>query len=307
MACVLRPTSCQPWGLSSGTVSPSLHNDPDSNLRTTIRGDGHVHLYPAFDRDLFFRTALMRTDGGQGPFLLMLTERSAESAFLELRDAARRSPEEDRLLLIDHTVEITAEPLSLRIRGLERGPAEPALFMVCGRQFKSREGLEVAGLALDPADPLYGIKDRELAAADLVQRLLDLGVAAGLPWGVGKWLGDRRREVERLIALPRIRDHRLFFLGDIAARCRPWPEPRAFHGRRILAGSDVLPLPGHEKRLASYGFELASPVFDPARPAAAFLAALEAADTLDVIGKRQSMVTMMVDQIRYRLRRGESR
>ena len=76
-----------------------------------------------------------------------------------------------------------------------------------------------------------------------------------LPWGVGKWLGNRGRIVSDLIRQDN--DHR-FALGDNSGRASLWKHIPQFDQARskninILAGSDPLPIAGQQNKVASYG------------------------------------------------------
>lgn len=199
----------------------------------------------------------------------------------------------------------TAEDYSLAVT--EREASEPVLFIVAGRQFVSREKLEVLALGLSPASPLTPLDDGSESAQAIIERLLEEDAVVVLPWGFGKWTGRRRREVARLATSPALRSHPLFFLGDIAARCWPWRSPSTFaSGARIIAGSDILPLPGAESGLARYGFRLAGPL-DAARPMATVRSSLRRGDPVEIVGRRQGLVAALRQQIRYRLRAEETR
>lgn len=271
-----------------------------------FRGDAHVHLYPAFDTHRFLTTALERASTGPGspdtPFVLFFTESRGHDAFRHLRDQAAsgktwtgNGP--------PITLRPVAESTSLQVVDTRRPGAAP-VYLVAGRQVVSREGLEVLILAVPPEHDVAGLPDRSLSAAEIIEQGLASEAAAGLPWGLGKWLGARGREVGRLVAAPGLAASPRFFVGDIAARCRPWPRPAAFRGRTVLPGTDLLPVAGAEVGLGSYGFEMQAS-FDVTRPAASFLSALENGRPSLSIGHRQSPVAVILDQIRWRV--GKSR
>ncbi|MFQ5669008.1 MAG: hypothetical protein ACE5HD_00650 [Acidobacteriota bacterium] len=306
-----------------------------------IRGDAHVHIYPVFDLGRLLRIGLEAARRySDGPFLLMLAENRNHQYFRSLRAAAVAAAGRGSLtstaastgrqvrpagIAAPVAVEIqaTGESSSLRIGsdavtssaglrdstatsagpGIEAGSSGPSrLFLIAGRQFLSREGLEVLGLALPPGDSLNHIEDGTLPAEEILRHLLKAGAAAGLPWGLGKWLGARGREVRRLASLPALANSRLFFLGDIAARSRPWPEPAPFRQRPVLAGTDILPLPGAESALGSYGFEVHGS-FETSHPARSFLEALRSASKIRTVGRRQALARALRNQIELRMRR----
>lgn len=272
---------------------------PDASEMVTIHGDAHVHLHPEFDPERFCAAALARADRLDGPLLLLLAECAGIDAFGALRARAAGSATSGHPVC---AVRATAETRSLGL--LRRGAAAARVFLVAGRQIVSREGIEVLALGTEPEGPLTRLGDREHPARELVRRILAEGAAAVLPWGVGKWLGSRGREVARLVADPVLRCEPRFLLGDIAARCWPWPQPAAFRaGPRVLAGSDPLPRAGAEDDLARYRFALRAR-FDSARPAASLLAALDDPRCpVAVEGRRERPWQTLTRQLGYRLRR----
>jgi hypothetical protein len=164
------------------------------------------------------------------------------------------------------------------------------------------ERLEVHAIGLDPSQPTSHIRDHQHTAEDLVRQILASGGGAVLPWGVGKWLGARGREVIRLSTSPEFAEHPRCFLSDSAARCWPWPTPAAFRGHlRLLRGTDVLPLPGSERDLATYGFRVFGR-FDADSPTRSLFDLLQGAHGIEPVGKRQSTLPAIIDQVRYRLR-----
>src|SRR5690606_9902142 len=108
-----------------------------------------------------------------------------------------------------------------------------------------------------------------LPVADIVERIRAAGGLAILAWGAGKWLGDRGRVVDDVIARESGRTD--VMLADNGGRPRLWPrvpqfETAAEHGLRVLAGTDPLPLRGEERRIGSYGVRVR--VRGPGGPAA---------------------------------------
>jgi len=182
------------------------------------------------------------------------------------------------------------------------------LHLVAGRQIVSSERVEVLALALDPDDPAGALADLEHPATALVRRLVALGAAVVLPWGFGKWIGARAAVVASVLGDATLAREPRLLLGDSAHRCRPWITPRLFllHPR-VLAGTDLLAVPGAERRLARYGFRMAGEL-DPRRPAASLLAALDRGGDVEVVGERESLASTLLEQIRYRARsrRGDS-
>jgi hypothetical protein len=262
-----------------------------------IHGDGHVHLHPGHDAARLLRAALTVARGLGEPLVLLLAERAGVDAFGELQQTVGTpGPRRERGL----EIAATAETRSL---ALAEPGAAPSVFVVAGRQIVSREGIEVLALGVEPASAAARLADRSERAADLLRFGLAAGAAAVLPWGFGKWLGTRGREVARLAAEPALAAEPLFFLGDIAARAWPWPTPAAFRtGRRVLPGTDILPEPGAEERVASYRFSVPGRI-DAERPAASLLGLLaDPAAGIRAEGRRQRLPRALASQLRLRLR-----
>jgi len=271
--------------------------------------DGHAHIYPVFDLRRWFEVGVAAAHDHGCPLVLFLTESTGCHYFDALRDRSLGSPGarpsaslpgiSDHLLR-GFRVTPTTEDCSLAVSETEA--SEPLLFMVAGRQYVSRDKLEVLALGLSPASRLTHLEDGSESAQALIERLLEEDVVVVLPWGFGKWTGRRRREVARLASSPTLRSHPLFFVGDVAARCWPWRSPGSFvTGARVIAGSDILPLPGAESGLACYGFRLSGPL-DAARPLATVRASFRRNDPVEIVGKRHGLVVALWQQIRYRLR-----
>jgi hypothetical protein len=143
---------------------------------------------------------------------------------------------------------------------LERVPDEPetliatkdghSLAMICGRQVRADDGLEVAALGT-----LQSFADGRPFAATLAE-VVGSGAITAVPWGFGKWLGTRGRSVEAELA--RQGDGRVF-LGDSGSRAWPFAEPTLIRRARargvpVIAGTDPFPFAGDCRRVGSFGF-----------------------------------------------------
>ncbi|MCH9807776.1 MAG: hypothetical protein K0U74_08600 [Alphaproteobacteria bacterium] len=207
--------------------------------------DAHVHLHPgvapaavlnaAVQNFTIWRTHLGLNSEPHG--VLMLTEMSGVNAYEALKD----SPPADWQTLP------TNEDVSLRL--VHSSGAE--LLVIAGRQIATSEGLEVLALGT-----LTQFKDRT-PIADAVQAASASGALVVIPWGVGKWLGQRAKLIAQLIA-----DHQTYpgtCFADTANRPAMWPYPKLLKmaeagGRLVLPGSDPLPISGDDARAGSYGF-----------------------------------------------------
>lgn len=127
--------------------------------------------------------------------------------------------------------------------------AGPELFILPGRQIQAHGGLEL--LALCSAYP----HPDGLHIDELVRQVTDHGGLAVLPWGFGKWLGRRGRQLAHLLDSPL---QPLLALGDNSGRLSAFGTPAPFtvasrKGIKILAGTDPLPFAEQQRRIGSYG------------------------------------------------------
>lgn len=127
---------------------------------------------------------------------------------------------------------------------------EGLIAVVAGTQAISAEGLEVLSL---------GVELPESAPKPLVHLIEDVKNSGGLPvvpWGAGKWLGNRGKLVSELEQRSGEGDGWLF--ADNGNRPWWWPFPRqlkraASRDMAVITGSDPLPITGDEARIASAG------------------------------------------------------
>jgi hypothetical protein len=151
-------------------------------------------------------------------------------------------------------VTLTREPSSLVLGG--------RLVVIAGRQVVTLERIEVLAVACIENIPNGLTLDATIAA------IQEAGAVPVLPWGVGKWSGERGRLVANAAAR-----HNLL-LGDNAGRPLGWPRPALFQRRVVLAGTDPLRLRGDQERVGTYGFILEG-LFDSNCPASAIVGALQ--------------------------------
>jgi hypothetical protein len=261
--------------------------------------DGHVHVHECFDVARVFDAAAAnfaaaaRALAGERESydaVLCLVERRGER-FLD----GVRTRRTGRVWRGSHgfwEAERGCEPETLVVR---RGSTR--LKLIAGRQLVTREGLEV--LALGTTAPLPEDEPIETTLA----AVRDVGAAAVLPWGVGKWLGARGAVVSRVLADPKWQH---VLLGDNGNRLDLGPDPAPFAaarraGRAVLPGSDPLPLPGEEARVGAYGFAV-DVALDPLRPAAALLALLKSGSAFVVFGRREPLARFVGNQLALRLK-----
>ena len=204
--------------------------------------DGHVHFHslnrvePTLDAAAaHFRVQGGRTEGLLGA--LLLTQTSGEQVFESLQAGHQAgawsiAPASD-------------EPESLIAR---RGPV--AVAIVCGRQVRAADGLEVLGLGTCQTYP------DGLPFTEAVKRVHESSALMVLPWGFGKWVGERGRRVERVLDTHGPSE---VFLGDNGNRMAAFGLPKLLRtgqqkGFRVLPGTDPFPLPRTPGRVGAFGF-----------------------------------------------------
>lgn len=204
--------------------------------------DAHVHFHdtmrvaPTLDAAADnFKAAGRRVDGLLG--VLLLTQAKTEQVFEKLLDTPRVGDW--------HLQPASAEPETVIAR---RG--RESIAVVCGRQLRTAEGLEVLALGTRERFP----DGRTLAGA--IASVQDSGAVAVLPWGFGKWLGGRGRRIAETFSSGA--PERLF-AGDNGGRIGSLPMPRllrksAAQGFRVLPGSDPFPFAGDHRRVGTFGF-----------------------------------------------------
>jgi hypothetical protein len=123
------------------------------------------------------------------------------------------------------------------------------LIVIAGRQIVTAERVEVLALGT------HHTFSEGLSMMATIRQAAAVGALVVLPWGVGKWIGQRGRLVRHAIESTDTSVH----LGDNSGRPRFWPRPSLFdiareRGLRVLPGTDPLPLPGEGRRVGSFGF-----------------------------------------------------
>lgn len=263
--------------------------------QTPLLIDAHAHFHACFNRDAFLDAAARNFARGAaemgitGAFTgcLMLAETAGERYFL------RWQRREDGVNFGLWDFEPTADPAVLIARRRSDGER---LLVVAGRQVRSREGLEVLGLATLEEFP------DGLPFDDALARVRWSGALTVIPWGFGKWWFYRGALVEKVVC----RSERPgICLGDNAGRPEIGGRPRLFRqaetrGIPVLPGSDPLPLPEQAGRVGAYGLLLAEG-FDEQRPSRSLRQALRSLTTPPrMYGRRRDLTGFCQDQIALR-------
>jgi len=187
----------------------------------------------------------------------------------------------------------TEESCSIEARSGEGA----SLFIIAGRQIVTQEKLEVLALLSDTQ-----FKDG-LALSKVVEEIRVAGAVPVIPWGVGKWLGQRGVLLSKFIETGLKSD---VFLGDNGGRPTFWKHPAHFKlaqnkGLLVLPGSDPLPLSSEVERVGSYGFHLPKKL-SSRQPAAELKKRLWAKPkSLTAYGSLQSPLAFLKNQVSIRL------
>lgn len=266
------------------------------NETAYIALDTHVHLYPGADPAVALSAgrdnlAAASRVAGYHPqtFALILTETAADDAFTALA-SGKIAPDGWSICTFPD------DPAALRARRLAD---DAELLVFSGRQIVTLEKVEV--LALATAERYQDGRPIDAVLDDLMNQ----GVPAVLPWGVGKWIGVRGGLIHKLIDGA---DPVAPMLGDNAGRPRGWPPPTMFRkaasdDRPILPGSDPLPIPGSETGIGRYGC-LIQGKLDPLLPSVDLRRHICALQGLaEVIGRRRRLPAVIAEQIALRRRK----
>ncbi|MEM7641566.1 MAG: hypothetical protein AAF366_03465 [Pseudomonadota bacterium] len=243
--------------------------------------DGHVHIYPGMNVAALLGAAanhLGRLATGADPCLL-LTETARDDGFDQLASGGVGVEGWE-------VVEYPEDPAALSMRDADGR----LVTLVAGRQIVTAERLEVLALAT------HARFDDGRPVDDVLADLTEAGVPAVLPWGLGKWVGERGRILRRVLD----RWQGKVLLGDNAGRPLGWPRPSVFDRGPVLPGTDPLPLGGRESDVGRYGFVLpgAMSTTRPAADLADRLRALRAQPR--IVGQRLGPMRVVADQVALR-------
>lgn len=247
--------------------------------------DGHVHFHapasvgPTLDAAAAnFRAAGGRSEGWLGGILL--TQASGERVFESLSAPVTIAgwtlvPAQD-------------EPETLIAR---RGAS--AIAVICGRQIRAADGLEVLALGT------RAVFSDGLPFGEAVEAVRQTGALTVIPWGFGKWFGERGMRVERTLEAL---GNRMLFIGDNGSRLGLLRQPTLVReserrGFRVLPGTDPFPFAGGYRRVGGFGFlaELNPSESAPWRELRAWL--LERTDSPRAYGRPSSLFRFVFNQI----------
>lgn len=243
---------------------------PGGSIKLLV--DGHVHVHPGYNQEAFLTNAVRNLSRyGDGLPTLLLAETASSNVFAAWRKG--NAP---------WSVQATDEQESLFLGS--------RILVIAGRQIVTAEKVEVLALLTDQsfADGLP--LEQTL---DAIARAKALAV---LPWGVGKWLGNRGRIVAEAVSKHNV------LLGDNAGRPTGWPAPKVFGQRPVLPGTDPLWPPSQEAAVGTFGFVLPCDldVRSPARSLGVALCALGGSPS--TFGGRVGPIGFVRQQVGLRLK-----
>ncbi len=174
------------------------------------------------------------------------------------------------------------------------------IFIIAGRQLISNEQLELLALFCPRI-----FKDNDHSLKTLAQLVTDEGGIPLLAWGVGKWMGKRRKIIEDFLTEPPV-PH--FFVGDNGNRPIFWPHPRLLNNAQqqgivSIAGSDPLPIKNHELRAGSYGGYIEEECLNEDTPAETLKKILISSPRIIPFGRRAGLISFFSDQIQANLKK----
>jgi len=251
--------------------------------------DGHVHFHQV-DRVAPTLDAAARNFREQGPDsgglagVILLAQTANERVYEWLAAGGHAA---------DWTIKAVDDECETLVA--RKGPTTIAI--VCGRQVRTAEGLEVLALGSVSVFP------DGLPFGQTVEQVAGSGAITVLPWGFGKWIGDRGAQVQSV--LDRIGNEKLF-LGDNGGRPALMGVPAlirrsAQRGFRVLPGTDPLPVRGDHRRVGQFGF-LAAPASSATAPWSALRSWLLArSDSPEPYGRACGTLRFAINQARLRV------
>jgi hypothetical protein len=264
----------------------------ESNVHWIV--DAHVHLHQCFGIASFLDSArhnlaalagLAGMDKQAGcKTALLFTESFGDDGFGTLSRAGRVGP---------WTLNVQDDAWIVARHDDQRAP----IHIASGRQIVTRERLEVAALGTTRV-----VADGQ-PMEQVIDNLLSEDALLVLPWGFGKWMGNRGKIVERM--LERYGPERLL-LGDNGGRAALSTRPPLFSlaestGRIVIAGTDPLPFATESARVGSY----ASLVQAGDAPSSLMQTLRTLRKSPPILGRRASLPYFVKSQVRMQLRKSK--
>lgn len=266
--------------------------------------DAHVHIYDCFDLEKFFDAAYANfksaaeqlSHGSDLTGILLLAETSKDDWFQRLADYADGNELPEGKDTGNWNFRRADEAHSL----LAESGDSKNLILIAGRQIVAREGLEI--LALFTTERFEDGAPIE----KLIDDIIDKDAVPVIPWGVGKWFGNRGKVVKKIIEN---HNNALFYLGDNGNRPVFWPQPKLFRqagqrGIQVLPGSDPLPFVSESVRAGSYGFVMQTQIdFKESAMLIKQMLIDGANNALRVFGRLEKSHRFLLNQLRTQVRK----
>ncbi len=263
--------------------------------------DGHIHIHPTVDLNRLLDATWENFTTNQQRlfpssvncfFVLLLAEGKENNVFSSLYKKAhmdsKENPEAWNFIATEEANSIVAVQ------------NEKKILLIAGRQLISSEKLELLSLFCPEIFP-----DNKYSLDELAKLSTNAGGIPLLAWGVGKWLGQRGRVIQKFLKNPPVP---VFFVGDNGNRPRFWPYPKLLaqaeqQGVLSLAGSDPLPIVNHELRAGSYGSGLEDDLLSTNHPAAELYQILSSKRKLIPFGRGAGCIQFFRDQVQVNLQK----
>ena len=268
--------------------------------RSRLIVDGHVHIYPCFDLDMFFQSVdtnmekfleQSRHEKQETHRILLFTEGKENDFFARFKNG------EILFKHSDYKFQKTKEETSLVLT--DNG--KPLCYILRGRQIVTKENLEILAVASGQHIP------DGLPVQDVIKKIIDQKEIAVLAWGVGKWFFKRGKIIKQIISEMKS-PYPYLFIGDNSARPGFWPTPKLFNLAKkleisLINGSDPLPFAEEVEKVGSYGFTIEGE-FDPAEPGKSFRETLLAnSESIRFFGSRDSAISFFKRQLKMFLKK----
>lgn len=260
-----------------------------SAQRAVFPVDAHVHFYSMERVGVSLEAAaenFRRVSGHSQRWVgaVLLVESSGERVFERLFDAGQVGG-------------WTFIPVAQEPETVVALSAGRRILVVCGRQVRCVDGLEVLALGTQETFP-----DGE-SLEQTVDRVAASGAVVSIPWGFGKWMGQRGRQVRRLFEQRSVDS---VYVGDSGGRVQGLRVPRIIRdaqeaGLRVLPGTDPFPCGSDHERIGSFGF-IADIVPDEEGPWASLRGWLESlGSSPDAYGHTLGPARFVYNQVAIRL------
>ena len=257
-----------------------------------LRVDSHVHFHECFEEGPFLDAAAssLLGDSADVDGVLCMNESMKDDWFGRLKQL----PQDAQVGETAWRIQETAEHNSVVLRD----DRERALTVIAGRQIVCREGLEVGGIGV--AD----IPDDGQPIREMLEYTAGKGAVTVLPWGFGKWTGNRGTLVASILDDPPCR----IALGDNGGRLAGFSEPALFEvarkkGLPILPGTDPFPFRWDTTRVGSFGIEWRG-TLDEARPFESLKKIIwDSGQSGEAFGRLERLPSFIRNQVAIQMRR----